>query len=131
MSNGGFFAADAISFGVRAGADLATGNHDRGLGAGGTSYHGVLIATFDAAPFAVDANVGYAFNAAANERRDLYFVSGALVWSANERHRFTAELAAFPDSDPASGTWQVVARVGRKSRLSRQRSISTSAIRLV
>jgi hypothetical protein len=106
------FAADLISFGVRAGADVATGNHDRGLGAGGTGYHGVLIATFDAAPFAVDGNVGYARNAAANERRDLYYVSGALVWSANERYRFTAELGAFSDSDPSRRAWQVVARVG-------------------
>jgi len=72
----------------------------------------VLIATFDAAPFTVDANVGYARNAGANERRDLYFVSGALVWQANESHRLTADLAAFSDSDPGRGTWLVVARVG-------------------
>jgi hypothetical protein len=107
-----FRSGDPVSLGVRAGVGLVTGDSARGLSVGSTTYHAVLIATANTAPFSFDANVGYATNPVDGERRGLWYISGAAVWSVNERLRFTFELADFTNPAQSDTAWQPVTRIG-------------------
>ena len=107
-----FVEFDALSFGVRAGVDAPTGAVAKSLGAGKPSAHAQLIATLDAAPFTFDVNANYTRNPLPDERRDLYGFALAMVWSATERLRLTAEAAAFTNPLAGHSTWPAVARVG-------------------
>src|SRR6185436_9294381 len=50
------------SFAVRAGLTLPTSSHGLGLPDGRYATHGLLVATYEAAPFTVHANLGLALN---------------------------------------------------------------------
>jgi hypothetical protein len=101
-----FFAAAPWSFGVRAGAALATGETGLGLPHGTASPHGTLIATYDEAPWTFHANLGLQRNpAATGERRYQQRVSGAVMWAANEHLIWTADASLRADPDPNRRTW--------------------------
>ena len=57
-----FYEKDGLSFAVKPGATLPTGDEDKGLGNGKSSYGAFLIATKDMAPWAFDLNIGYIRN---------------------------------------------------------------------
>ena len=109
-----FFERDKLSLAVRAGVNAPTGDANRGLGSGKPTYHGLLVASIDLAPFALHANLGYTRNRAdPTERRDLYHVSAAAVWTLNEAWRvLLAELAGDTNVDNTRSVWPAVARVG-------------------
>jgi hypothetical protein len=76
-----FYERDGLSFAVKPGLSLPTGDENKGLGNGKTSYHAYLITTKDMAPWAFHFNVGYIRNEyklQADEdanRKDLWHVS--------------------------------------------------------
>jgi hypothetical protein len=107
-----FVQEQALSFAIRAGTDVPTGDEARALGAGKPSPHAMLIATLDAAPLTFDANVAYARNPLADGRHNLVAFNAALVWAANAHLRFTAETAAASNPVPDRSTWPAVARFG-------------------
>ncbi len=109
-----FFERGKTSLAVRAGLDAPTGDADVGLGAGKTTWHALLVASVDAAPLVVHANLGYTRNRSdAMERRDLYHASAAAVWTVNASWRvLLLELAADTQVDSAQATPPAVARVG-------------------
>jgi hypothetical protein len=109
-----FFERDKLSLAVRAGVSAPTGDADRGLGSGKPTYHGLLVASIDLAPIALHTNIGYTRNRAdPTERRDLYHVSAAAVWTLNEAWRvLLAELAGDTNVDNTQSVWPAVARVG-------------------
>jgi hypothetical protein len=109
-----FFERDKLSLAVRAGVNAPTGDANRGLGSGKPTYHGLLVASIDLAPFALHANLGYTRNRAdPTERRDLYHISAAAVWTLNEAWRvLLAELAGDTNVDNTRSVWPAVARVG-------------------
>jgi len=53
---------DGLSFAVKPGVSLPTGDEEKGLGSGKTSYSAFFIATRDAEPWAFHANAGYMRN---------------------------------------------------------------------
>jgi hypothetical protein len=96
-----FFGAAPWSYGVRAGAALATGEHGLGLPHGTTSPHGTLIATYDEAPWMVHANLGLDHNPpAAGTREYVPRASVAVMWSATERLVWTMDAGVSADPDP-------------------------------
>ncbi|SRR6266567_2037784 len=109
-----FWEGRAINLAVRAGVTAPTGDAARGLGAGKPTYHALLVASFDATPFAVHSNIGYARNRAdPAERRDLYHASAALLWTASESWRLLlADIAADSNVDRSAFTWPAVWRAG-------------------
>jgi len=109
-----FFERDALSLAIRAGVNAPTGDADRGLGAGKTSYHALLAASVDLTPFAVHSNLGYTRNRTdPTERRDLYHASAAAMWTVDATWRLLlAELAADTNVDIARSAWPAVMRVG-------------------
>jgi hypothetical protein len=109
-----FLETDPVNLALRAGFNAPSGNADRGLGAGKPTYHGVLVASFDARPFALHGNIGYTRNRAdPSERRDLYHASTALLWTVNESWRvLLADIAVDSDPDRSVHSWPAVWRVG-------------------
>jgi Putative MetA-pathway of phenol degradation len=110
-----FFQRDKLSLAVRAGVNAPTGDADRGLGSGKPTYHGLLVASIDLAPIALHANIGYTRNRAdPTERRDLYHVSAAAVWTLNETWRLLlAELAGDTNVDNTRSVWPACGARGR------------------
>jgi len=109
-----FFERNELSLAVRAGVNAPTGDADRGLGSGKPTYHGLLAASIDLAPFAVHLNTGYTRNRFdPMERRDLYHGSAAAVLTVDPNWRLLlAELAADTNVDITRSVWAAVARVG-------------------
>jgi len=109
-----FFERDKLSLALRAAINVPTGDADRGLGSGKPTYQGVLVGSVDLAPLALHANAGYTRNRAdPMERRDLYHVSAAALWTVNQSWRvLLAELAADTNVDNTRGQWASVARIG-------------------
>jgi hypothetical protein len=109
-----FFERDKLSLAVRAGVNAPTGDADRGLGSGKPTYHGILVASIDLAPIALHTNIGYTGNRAnPTERRDLYHVSAAAVWTLDPTWRLLlAELAGDTNVDSTRSVWPAVARIG-------------------
>ena len=109
-----FFARDKLSLAARAGFNAPTGDADRGLGSGKPTYHGLLAASIDLAPFVVHSNIGYTRNRADSmERRDLYHASAAAMWTFDATWRLLlAELSADTNVDITRSTLPAVARVG-------------------
>ncbi len=109
-----FFERDPLSLAARAGFSAPTGGSDRGLGSSKPTFHGLLAASTDLAPFAVHSNVGYTLNRAdPMARHDLYHASAAVIWTVDATWRLLlAEFAADTNDTMTRSTWPVVARVG-------------------
>lgn len=68
-----FFEKDGLSFGLKPGISLPTGDDEKGLGAGKTGYRVFLIGSKEAAPWAFHANLGYIRNEnKADEEKNLW-----------------------------------------------------------
>lgn len=108
-----FFGAAPWSLGVRAGLALPTGDSRLGLPHGTASAHGLLVATYDEAPWTIHANVGLDRNpAAAGGRQTVYRVSAAAMWAASERLIWTVDAAAASDPDPRRSAWPATLLAG-------------------
>jgi hypothetical protein len=101
-----------LTFGVRAGVDLPTGNEDKGLGNGKVSPHAILIATYLDTTWMLAANVDYVYDPLIGDRRDLWGASAAAVFSPNDVWRFSAEVGTATNPDTSRASWLTVARFG-------------------
>ncbi len=73
-----FFEKEGLSFGLKPGISLPTGNDEKGLGTGKTGYHAFLIGSKEAAPWAFHANLGYIRNENKfDEKKNLWHASFA------------------------------------------------------
>jgi hypothetical protein len=76
-----FYERDGLSFAMKPGVALPTGDEDKGLGNGKTSYSAFFIMTKDMAPWAFHFNLGYIRNEYKRQadedasRKDLWHVS--------------------------------------------------------
>jgi long-subunit fatty acid transport protein len=92
-----FLEAGAFSLALKPGLVLPTGNEDKGLGTGKTSWGVALLATIEADPWTFLANVAYSdvrFNRpqdAAESRSDLWRVSGGLSYAVAKDVRLVGE----------------------------------------
>jgi hypothetical protein len=93
-----FYDADGLSFAVKPVVLLPTGDEDKRLGSGKTSWGGNFITTYEAKPWSFSGNVAYSHvryeqsqDTAAN-RSDLWRVSGGVSYSAREDLRLVGEV---------------------------------------
>jgi hypothetical protein len=108
-----FYGAAPLSLGIRAGLELPTAQRALGLPRGQLGEHGILVASFDAAPWAFDLNAGYAYvPLGAGARSSLYHFSGATQFSVNASLSLIAEASADGNPDPAQQACLCVALVG-------------------
>lgn len=101
-----------LTFGVRAGVNLPTGDDDKGLGNGKASPHATLIATYAAAVWLLSLNADYVYDALVGDRRNLWGASAAAVYSANAVWKFSAELGSATNPVMSQTSWLTVARFG-------------------
>ncbi|MBI4680790.1 MAG: transporter [Nitrospirae bacterium] len=73
-----FYEKDGLNFALKPGVTLPTGDDERGLGSGRTTYSMVFIATKEISPAAFHLNFGYKRNDnKVDERRDIWHASFA------------------------------------------------------
>lgn len=108
-----FYGAAPLSLAIRAGFELPTSQNELGLPHNDISTHAVVAATIDAAPYSLDANVGYTFNPKdTGLRTDLYHLSAAASLALNEQITLTVDTAADSNPDPRNARWPAVALAG-------------------
>jgi hypothetical protein len=71
-----FFEKDGLSLAFKPGLRFATGNDEKGLGAGRAGYQAFMIGSLEAAPWAFHANLGYIGNESkADEEKNIWHAS--------------------------------------------------------
>lgn len=101
-----FFGVDPVSFGIRAGLGLPTGQHDLGLPRGRMAAHATLVMTWDAAPFKVHGNLGVVRNPSVpGQRASLGLASAALTWAASERWTLAVDGGVQRSPEAGRSTW--------------------------
>ena len=105
-----FYEKDGLSFGVKPGIGLPTGDENKGLGNGKASYSAFFIATRDAAPWAFHFNVGYIRNEYKlrvdedARRKDLWHVSLASEREVSKDLKAVANIGMERNADKTSNT---------------------------
>jgi opacity protein-like surface antigen len=108
-----FFGEAPLSFAVRAGVALATSQKELGIPHGKLATHAVFVATYDAAPFTIHANIGLTQKpSGTGERSRVARVAGALMWAANDQLTLTVDGGAEANSDPTRSSWPATLLVG-------------------
>jgi long-subunit fatty acid transport protein len=93
-----FYENDDFSLALKPGLTLPTGNEDKGLGTGKTSWGVALLATYEAEPWTFLGNIAYArvrfkdAQAAADSRSDLWRISGGAAYALTGEVRLVGEL---------------------------------------
>lgn len=101
-----FWGADPWSFAVRAGVQLPTSQNGLGLPHGQASEHLLLVATWDAAPTTVHANIGITHEPrAAGGRLNIGHLSAALMQALDEHLILTIDGEFDQDSGAARQRW--------------------------
>ena len=101
-----FRGSDPWSFGIRAGLQAPTSQHGLGLPHGQVSEHALLVATWDAAPTTVHANLGITrVPRAPGARATIAHLSAALMQALDERLILTVDGEIDQHPDPARKTW--------------------------
>ena len=101
-----FLGSDPWSFGIRAGLQAPTSQHGLGLPHGQWSEHALLVATWDAAPTTVHANVGVTrVPRAPGTRATLGHLSAALMQALDERLMLTVDGEVDQDPEPSRKAW--------------------------
>lgn len=100
-----FYEENGTSFAIKPGVSFATGDEDRGLGAGKTGYELFFIGTKEVEPFAVHLNLGYIrANNDAFERENLWHVSLAGEMELSKNLKLVANIGAARTVDTESST---------------------------
>jgi len=97
-----FYDEDGLSFALKPGVSFATGDADRGLGAGKTIYSALFIASLEREPWSWHFNLGYTRNDSLDSaaiRKNLFTVSGAVVYQAAERLRLVGDIGKSTNGD--------------------------------
>jgi hypothetical protein len=108
-----FYGAAPWTLGVRAGLEVPTAQDDLGLRPRSASPHGILVATADLAPFAINLNFGFAHVATdADQRSGLWHASAAATYAIGERLFLVLDAAEDSNPDRGGPRYQAVALVG-------------------
>jgi len=99
-----FFERDALSFALKPGITLPTGDERDGRGTGKTTWGGLAIVSYAPGAIAVHAHVGYRRNEnKLNERESLRQLAAATTYRVGEV-RFVGELTRETNPVPGGGT---------------------------
>jgi hypothetical protein len=91
------------SLGVRAGVTLPTGDEERGLGNGRTTWDGLLIGQYEGERWIFLSHLGYRRNHnAVGDRDSIREISGAVLYKATEGLKLLIDATRTTNPDPAS-----------------------------
>lgn len=100
-----FYDQDDLNLALKPGLSLPTGNDDKGLGAGKTTWQFFFIGTQEVEPWAFHLNLGYIRNNnTADERENLWHASLAGEISLGEKLRLVANIGAERSPDKEAST---------------------------
>lgn len=105
-----FYEKDGLSFAVKPGISLPTGDENKGLGNGKASYHAFLITTKELQPWAFHFNVGYIRNEYKllkdknPNREDIWHISLAAQVKAGKDLQAVANIGMQRNADKSSDT---------------------------
>ncbi|MFZ5799075.1 MAG: transporter [Thermodesulfobacteriota bacterium] len=100
-----FFTRDTFNFALKPGLSLPTGDEHRGLGSGKVAESIFLISTFEAAPFALHANLGSIHNNNdGGEEEKLWHASIAGQYALTDRVTLVANTGIERNPDPDGDT---------------------------
>ena len=100
-----FYEADGLSFAVKPGLTLPTGDDEKGLGSGKAAYHLFFITTKEIKPWAFHLNLGYNRNEnKIDERRDIWHASLASTVEVIKDIKLVANIGAERNPDKSSNT---------------------------
>ena len=96
-----FYEKDGLSFAVKPGLSLPTGDDDKGLGAGKVGGHLYLIGTKEMGPWTFLANLGYIRNEtdSDSDEKNIWHVSAAVTYAVNDQWKIVADLVADRNAD--------------------------------
>lgn len=99
-----FYEKDWLSFAIKPGITLPTGNDDKGLGTGKVTYALVFIASADLKPWAFHVNAGYTRNENTQDaRRDIWSASLASEYQIVKNLKVVGNVGIERSDDRASG----------------------------
>lgn len=108
-----FFEKDGWSLALKPGMSLASGDEDKGLGAGRTGYRLFLVGTKEFEPFAVHVNAGYIVNENnADEHKDIWHASVACEWEVIKNLKLMANIGTERNPDRANKSHPAFALAG-------------------
>jgi hypothetical protein len=94
------FEKDGLSFAVKPGMIIPTGNEDKGFGTGKVDYGTYFILTKEVDPWAILANLGYIRNENnVNERKNLWQILLATTYEMFKNLKLCAEIGAMTNTD--------------------------------
>jgi len=100
------FEQDGLSFAFKPAVTTATGDEEKGLGSGKTTYSLFFITTKEEAPWAVHANLGYIRNENdpvwVNEEKNIWHVSAAAEYAVIKHLRIVANVGV--EKSPEKGS---------------------------
>jgi hypothetical protein len=97
-----FFEKDGLSFGIKPGVSLPTGDDKKGLGTGKAGGRLLLIGSKEAAPWAFHANLGYIRNEnKAEEETDLWHASLATTYEVLKGLKLVGNIGIEKNPDRA------------------------------
>jgi len=100
-----FHESGPLSLGLKPGVTLATGDEERGLGAGRATWGTLAIVSYDVEGAALHSHAGYRHNDNVHGlRKSLWHLSAALWWKATEALKVVGDLSYDTNPDPASDT---------------------------
>ncbi len=99
------FEHEGLSFALKPGIGIPTGDDGNGLGTGRIGYHLFAIVTKEAEPWAMHANLGYIRNENRfEELTNLWHVSAAATYAAGKNLKIAGDIGAERNPDRSSQT---------------------------
>lgn len=105
---------------MRVGANIPTGDGDKGLGSGKMSPHAILMTTYNSESWMLGANLDYAHDLLVGDRRNRWGATAAAVYSVRDGFRVSAELGALANPDASKSSSLTVARFGASATVTRR-----------
>lgn len=108
-----FFEKDGLSFAIKPGISIPTGDEEKGLGSGKVSYSAFFITTKEIKPLNLHLNLGYVRNEnKVDERKDIFHASLAGEYELTEKLKIVANIGTESNTDSASKTYPSFALAG-------------------
>ena len=100
-----FFEKDGFSLAAKPGITLPTGNENKGLGAGRSTYYLYVIGSKESGPWAFHSNIAYIRNENKNhERKDIWFASLASTFEFIKDLKLVGDIGIESNPDLLSTT---------------------------
>ncbi len=105
---------DGLSFAIKPGLSLPTGDEDRGLGAGKIGSHFYMIGLQEIGPWSFLANLGYIRNESDSDdcEKDIWHVSFATMYAVGEHWKLAGNVVAERNTDKSSDNNPVSGIIG-------------------